>query len=257
MGKYNMAINTDLTDKQHIVTVSEDGSKAESEMDLLHEHALTIVVNEQRLMRLICTKQNLHELVLGRLLTDGLIEGMQDVSKLWFCKYENEATVLLSRELKLTEDIREDLTCCTGNRVYFAQEEKTFRKLPECRWEPEWIFALAAEFSKGTELHDRTGSTHSCILARNGEVLFVCEDIGRHNAVDKAVGYGLKNGVPLTECMLYTSGRVPVDMAEKVIAAGVPVLVSKSLPTAEAVSLAHEYGLTLIGNAHRDSMRLF
>jgi FdhD protein len=75
--------------------------------------------------------------------------------------------------------------------------------------------------------------------------------------VDKAVGYGLRSGIPLSECILYTSGRVPVDMVEKPIAAGIPILAAKSVPTAEAVDLARKYGLVLIGKARHDSMKVF
>ena len=88
-------------------------------------------------------------------------------------------------------------------------------------------------------------------------MLFSCEDIGRHNAIDKAVGYGLKEQIPLSECILYTSGRVPVDMAGKSIAAGVPILVSKQAPTAQAVELARRYGLVIIGSAYPDSMKVY
>ena len=131
------------------------------------------------------------------------------------------------------------------------------KKLPKHNWKPEWIFTLSEEFKNIKGIHDLTGGSHICILAREGKTLHVSEDIGRHNAVDKAVGYALNNDIPLHECMLFTSGRVPVDMAEKVIAAGVPVLVSKSVPTAEAVELAKEYGLTLICRAWPDKFELF
>ena len=85
----------------------------------------------------------------------------------------------------------------------------------------------------------------------------MCEDIGRHNAVDKAVGYALREGVLLSECIIYTSGRAPVDMVQKAIVAGIPVMASKASPTKEAVELARRYGLVLIGNARPDSMKLF
>ena len=62
---------------------------------------------------------------------------------------------------------------------------------------------------------------------------------------DKAVGCALTEGVPLAECVLFTSGRVPVDMVRKAIRAGVPALVSKSMPTVQSLELAEEYGLKL------------
>ena len=102
-----------------------------------------------------------------------------------------------------------------------------------------------------------TQCTHICILGRRGEILFVSEDIGRHNALDKAIGHAVLSDIPLDECMLFTSGRVPLDMVEKVIMAGVPVLVSKAVPTSEAVSLARKSGLTLICRAWPDSMVVF
>ena len=80
---------------------------------------------------------------------------------------------------------------------------------------------------------------------RAGRILYQCEDLGRHNALDKAVGCALADGVPLGECVLYTSGRVPVDMVRKAIRAGVPALVSKTMPTVQSVELAEEYGLRL------------
>lgn len=102
-----------------------------------------------------------------------------------------------------------------------------------------------------------TVGVHSCILAKEGRVLVNCEDIGRHNAIDKAVGWALLNGINLEECMLYSSGRVPTDMVRKAIRAGVPVFISKGVPTVQAVKMAKEYGLKLIGSARPDSMNIF
>lgn len=80
-----------------------------------------------------------------------------------------------------------------------------------------------------------------------GEIVFQCEDIGRHNALDKTIGYALRRGIDLTNCAVYSSGRMPVDMVRKVIRAGIPLLVSKEQPTWEAVELAKSCQLVLIG----------
>ena len=214
------------------------GETADKECALIKEHELTVIVNEQPVLKIICTGDDLKELVVGRLCTEGLIERAGDIEKLYFCRYGREASVFLNRELVLKDALRTD---------------KSWKKLPEAHPDPDMIFSLAARFREDSRLHRTTQGTHSCILASNAGIQFECEDIGRHNALDKAVGYALMNDIPLHECMLFTSGRVPVDMAEKVIAAGIPVLVSKSVPTAEAVAYAKEYGLQLIFRAYPDS----
>ena len=231
-------VNSDLYRRGEVTLIAADGGKTETEVVLLCEHELSIIVNEQYVARLICTNQHLDELVMGRLLTDGFIESAEDVDKILFSKYNEEVSVFLNTDIKL-------------------KDRRLLKKLPATDYKPEWIFSMAERFEQGTALHDMTAFTHSCILARGGEILFTCEDIGRHNAVDKAVGYGLRSGVPLSECILYTSGRVPVDMVEKPISAGIPILASKSIPTAEAVDLARKYGLVIIGNARPDKMKIF
>ncbi len=240
------------------VTVTSDGCEEVSQSVLLNEHELRVIINEKLAMKLVCTKQDLYELVLGRLLTGGFISDINDVSDIFFCKYRTEATVLLNREIDLEKIEKQDKSCCTGNRIwYLPSAGADMKMLPRTEYRKEWIFSLAKQFGKGFCLHDLTFATHSCILAKGDKVLFSCEDIGRHNAIDKAVGYGLKEQIPLSECILYTSGRVPVDMAEKSIAAGVPILVSKQAPTAQAVELARRYGLVIIGSAYPDSMKVY
>ncbi|MBD9163070.1 MAG: hypothetical protein EGP80_03830 [Blautia wexlerae] len=84
-------------------------------------------------------------------------------------------------------------TCCTGNRVlnnHFITDQPMTPVTP-VPWKKQWIFDLADCFANGTPLHRQTWATHSCFLACDGELLFQCEDIGRHNALDKAIGYAL------------------------------------------------------------------
>ena len=238
--------------------VYPDGRSEEAEAVVISEHELTIIVNEMPVCRLICTKSNLKELVYGRLLTDGIIACADDIRSVHFCESENRARVFTAGDVFLEEKPGTEPSCCTGNRVFASKKgDKILKEIPRSSYRPEWVFGMAEEFGKDTRLHMATGGCHNCILAKNGKTLFVCEDIGRHNAVDKAVGYAVINHIPLNECMLFTSGRVPVDMTEKVIAAGIPVLVSKSVPSYESVQMAKKYGLTLINRAWPDKYEIF
>ena len=115
------------------------------------------------------------------------------------------------------------------------------------------VFRLAEHFRKDSTLHRITGGTHSCYIRFGDGNIRSFEDIGRHNALDKAVGAMLLVKEDPGKCMLYTSGRVPQDMVEKVIHAGIPILISKAVPTDRSIRLAAAYGLKLIVRAHADS----
>jgi FdhD protein len=83
------------------------------------------------------------------------------------------------------------------------------------------------------------------------------EDISRHSAIDKAIGYGILHDTDLTQCMIYSSGRVQADTVHKLVNAGVPILISKSVPTLQAIELAKDKGITIIGKAWPDGYKVF
>lgn len=182
-----------------------------------------------------CTRTNIIELVLGRLLTEGYIHSVHEVNQVDVGQEGDIVKVYLSK----------------------GWTESGLTPVPQLRWDPEWIWLLADRFSEDTELHRLTHATHSCFLMKEGRIVFEAEDLGRHNAIDKAVGYALRKGIPLSQCILYTTGRMPADMVRKVIRAGVPVMVSKEAPTAEGLRLAQKYGMTLIGNLKHGKMHVY
>lgn len=106
-------------------------------------------------------------------------------------------------------------------------------------------------------MHRQTGGTHSCYLGVRDKYVCSMEDIGRHNALDKCIGYALLEQLELSECILFTTGRIPTDMVQKVIAAGIPVLASKAVPTDQAIELAKKYHLNLICRAWPDRMEIY
>ena len=122
----------------------------------------------------------------------------------------------------------------------------------------ETVLEMTSElFETPGDLFQSTGCAHSCALVYNGKVQCCIEDIGRHNALDKVVGFALKKGIPLSASIIFTSGRISRDYLEKVIRAGVKIVVSRAAVTASAVALARQEDITMLGFIRRNGGNVY
>ena len=120
---------------------------------------------------------------------------------------------------------------------------------PDFQFDPEVLCRLPDQLRASQPIFGRTGGLHAAGLFNlRGELMVLREDVGRHNAVDKVVGWALGNDrLPLSESVLLVSGRGGFEIVQKALMAGIPVLASVSAPSDLAVNLAREFGMTLIG----------
>ncbi|HEY5018315.1 MAG TPA: formate dehydrogenase accessory sulfurtransferase FdhD [Streptosporangiaceae bacterium] len=124
---------------------------------------------------------------------------------------------------------------------------------------PAVIASMPDRLREAQRVFSSTGGLHAAgLFTASGELLVVREDVGRHNAVDKIVGWALLNAkLPLTGCALLVSGRASFELVQKAVLAGIPLLAAVSAPSSLAAELADEAGLTLIGFLRGPSMNVY
>jgi FdhD protein len=124
---------------------------------------------------------------------------------------------------------------------------------------PATLLALSEKLRAGQRVFAATGGLHgAAIFTLDGTMLAIREDVGRHNAVDKVIGYALTNAmVPLAQHIMMVSGRLSFEIVQKAAAAGVPILAAVSAPSSLAVELADEIGTTLVGFLRDGSFNIY
>jgi len=227
---------------------------------LAAEEPLEIRIGETPLTVTMRTPGHDQELAAGFLLTEGIIESADQIAGLSTGHSNpNVKSNVMHVEFRGSSFDLSDLqrnffaaSSCgiCGKASIDAIRRRGLRQPdPEFRIDPEILCGLPEILRSDQAVFSRTGGLHAAALFdAGGKIVALREDIGRHNAVDKIVGWALLEGhLPLSRHVLLVSGRGGFEIAQKALAAGIPVLASVSAPSSLAVKLARELGLTLIG----------
>ena len=199
------------------------------------------------------------ELAVGFLFTEGLVDGLNDVSSVRYCavpkteQHYNVVTVAVSRALDPDLGQRAfyaTSSCGICGKASLDAVEVTCALVAEGPVvDPAVLTGLPDALRSAQQVFDRTGGLHAAALFdSSGALVLSREDVGRHNAVDKVIGAELLAGnVPLSDRILMVSGRASFEIVQKAARGGIPVLCAVSAPSSLAVDGARRFGMTLVG----------
>ncbi|WP_195682687.1 formate dehydrogenase accessory sulfurtransferase FdhD [Alkalibacter mobilis] len=237
----------------------------ETDDDVVVEYSLAIYLNNNYFVSLLCSPEHLEELVFGYLYSEGIIASKDDVLSISIDSEKGKAVLKLSREDifkfsgdQLIGETTVTTACGKGRKVVFpVVREGSDEKIRAIEVQPEDVFRMVRDFNKSSELFLKTGGVHSCALCTKDEILYSRDDIGRHNALEKILGKALIDGIDLKDKVVLSTGRMSSEIVDKVILRGIPVLISRSAPTDEAINRAKKVGLKLIGFVRGEKMNVY
>jgi FdhD protein len=252
------ARSVDLTQ----VSEWDDGKLRRKDDYLAAEEPLEIRVGDEPLSVTMRTPGHDRELAAGFLYTEGLVQRREQIVKLETAEAQdgtNRGNVIQAdlapgaapdfAKMKRHFFAASSCGICGKASIDSIRSRLLAAPNPDFRLDAELLVQMPDALRSSQDVFQRTGGLHAAALFDpRGELLVLREDIGRHNAVDKVIGWALLEGlVPLSDSVLLVSGRGGFEIVQKAIAAGVPIVASVSAPSSLAVQLARELRLTLIG----------
>ncbi len=232
------------------------GHVEDVEAEVVREQPLTIHVNGERFVTLLCSPMALEALVVGYLWMEKIIGGVDDIRSLDVSVVDGRADVVLTVPVTLpTERI---LTSGCGGGITFRIDHRLFPRLASSlRVRHEQIAARMKDLFVAAVNYRTTRGIHGAALSDGERLLFVAEDVGRHNAVDKVKGQALLEGQPTDDLILLSTGRISSEMLLKAARMGVPLVASRTSPTTMAVGLAEQLGVTVCGYVRPDGLNVY
>jgi FdhD protein len=248
-------------EKLPVVRITE-GVRSDVEDLVVREAPLTIVLDNQELVTMLCSPIDLKHLAIGYLFSEGFLKSKEQVKKVvvddrkgiaWVETREGKGVdaEVLSKRL-ITSG------CGRGASFYsLADAQVGMRIKSRFQMLAKDVLALVGEFQHGSQLHRVTHGVHSAALCDAQKILMFADDIGRHNAIDKVIGRCVLTDLPAENHGLIFSGRISSEMLLKAARIGIPVVISVASPTNVAVRMATDIGMTVVGMVRGKRMNIY
>jgi FdhD protein len=239
---------------RNVPCIRIDGEKAQKTTHgVVEEIPIALFVNGRHAMTAMMSPVNLEDFVTGYLFTEQIIKGADEIESIKIEK--NRVSVITKNLFKVLGPKKTILSGCGGSTSYIDAD-----KLPKIKSD----FMISAEKIEeviktvlDSDIHRTTGGIHVVALVGKDKTFSVAEDIGRHNALDRVIGFGLRKGIDFSQTLIISSGRISSEMVRKCLTANIPIIVSRSATTTLSIEIAEKTGLTVIGFARGAKMNIY
>ncbi|MBT7958617.1 MAG: formate dehydrogenase accessory sulfurtransferase FdhD [Akkermansiaceae bacterium] len=233
----------------------QDGSSRRSEVDhVAREEPLQITVDGTPVAVVMRTPGHDEDLVRGFLITEGIVDNLNYVSRIDLEQKQNHAYVFLTDDVmldqaRLSRNLYSASSCGICGKASIDSIRQSYPPLEDGFLIHEHVLlGLSDALRSAQQIFLSTGGLHAAALMdAAGQVLVLREDVGRHNAMDKVIGCGSVDGIDFSNTLLQLSGRVSFEVMQKALAVGIPMVSAISAPTSLAVDFARESNQTLVG----------
>ncbi|AXH12064.1 formate dehydrogenase accessory sulfurtransferase FdhD [Halarcobacter bivalviorum] len=240
--------------------IYEDGSEVLEDY-VIKEEKVEFFLNGEKFLSVMTIAKNQDAHIVGFLLSEAVIKTVDDIQSINVSEDGLKVEVIANVSQEGFENLFKEKTltsgCCVG---VTGNAEKTF----DCAFvstdytiKAKDILSHMKKFNKPSELFDNTGCVHKAELVLEDGTVYISEDIGRHNAIDKVIGQASLDRKDVKRSVLYASGRLSMEMVVKCVMHKIPIVVSKAAVTFQGIKSANEHGITLIGFARNSKMNLY
>ena len=235
-------------------------SRSNIEEMFARELPITIILNDQELVTMLCSPTNLEYLAVGFLYSEGLLKSKDEIKKIFVDDERGVVRLETVEDKEFVQDVlfkRIISSGCGRGASFYSTADTTSQKVEsQMKISTDEVFALVNEFQHGSAVYLATGGVHSAALCDKKSILVFSEDIGRHNAIDKIFGKCLLEDISTDDRVVITSGRISSEILHKVAKRGIPIIISISVPTNLGVRIADNLGITLISSVRGKRMNV-
>jgi len=246
-----------------ILRIDVSEGKAQRLKDrVAQEKPLHLFVDRTLYATIFCTPSNLKELAVGHLVSEGIVKSFEEIEEINLkedvCRVKLNRNVDLEKRLGLAKHFQRVILSACGSKQAHRPAQRLSRIESNLKVKVQTVFDSVNNLNHAAELFRKTGGVHAAaVFKSDGTPIALAEDVGRHNAVDKALGFAIMHKVDLENCFLASTGRLTGDIVMKTARVKVPIVASIAAALDSGIAVARKVNLTLIGFVRGGRMNIY